>query len=249
MSLNLTQSLTAVVVNKTASFLGVGGSTPYAYSVLPGGAGGTINSSSGLYTAPATVSEDPSTLYDTIQVTDASLATATAQILVGTPLLLFCEILQKEMGLANGRVFLWDQKINQPTDNDLYIAVSMPMCKPFANTNSQDGSGGGLNSVQSVNMMATLDVDMISRGPAARDRKEEIILAFNSNYAQQQQEGNGFYIASLPPGSKFLNLSEIDGAAIPYRYKISVNIQYSFSKTTPVQYFNTFSTVQTNTNP
>lgn len=241
MSLILTQSKTALSPNLTASFLAVSGSSPYVYSVRPGGAGGIINSSSGVYTAPATVSSDPKKLYDTIQVKDSLGAIATAQILVGTPLLLFCEIIQQEMDLEPGRVWLWDQKIFQFTDSDLYIAVSVPSCKPFGNNTGIDGSGSGLESVQTINMLATLDIDAISRGPAARDRKEEIVLAFNSIYAQSQQEMNSFYIGKLPPGSRFLNLSEVDGAAIPYRYRISVNMQYTVSKIKPIQYYDTFS--------
>lgn len=246
MSLSLAQTLTAVAVNLTSSFQGNGGTGPYTYSVLPGGAGGAINATTGVYTAPPAVSEDPTTLYDTVQVIDSLAATATAQILVGTPLLLFCEILQKELGLANGRVYLWDQKIMQPTDLALYIAVSVPSCKPFSNNIALSASGV---SVQDVNMWAQLDIDIISRGPAARDRKEEVVLAFNSFYAQQQQEANSFYIGKLPPGAKFLNLSNIDGSAIPYRYKISVALQYAVTKTEQAQYFNSFSNVDLATNP
>lgn len=237
MPLSLTQSLTAIGPGLTASFLANGGTGPYTYAVLPDGAGGTIDSD-GLYTGPAVAPTDPATVYATIQVTDNVLATATAQILIGLPLLLFCEVLQRELGLANGRVYLWDQKLMQPTDSGLYVAVSVPSAKPFSNVNRQ--STNGLNSEQFVSMLATLDIDIISRGPAARDRKEEVILAFNSIYAQQQQEANSFYIAKLPPGSRFLNLSNVDGAAIPYRYRISINIQYAFKKTSALPYFSTF---------
>lgn len=239
MALALAQTKTAVAVNLTASFLASGGTAPYVYAVLPGGAGGTINSSSGVYTAPSAVSSDPATVSDTIQVTDAAAATATAQISVGTPLLLFCEVLQREMGLANGRVYLWDQKLMQPTDSGLYVAVSVPHCKPFSNVNRQ--LSDGVNVEQIVNMGAKLDIDIISRGPSARDRKEEVILAFNSTYAQQQQEANSFYIGKLPPSSAFINLSEVDGAAIPYRYRISVNLQYAVRKVKALQYFDDIS--------
>jgi hypothetical protein len=247
-ALALTRSLSAVAVNLTSSFLGAGGTPPYSYLVLPGGAGGVINSSTGLYTAPAVVSSNPNHLYDTIQVTDSLSATATAQILVGTPLLLFCDIIQSEMALAIGRVYLWDQKIMQPTDSGLYVAVSVPSCKPFANTLQSDGSGSGLNSVQAVNMLATVDIDIISRGPDARDRKEEVILALNSVYCQAQQEANSFLIGKLPAGSTFLNLSQVDGAAIPYRYKISVNMQYAVINTKGVPYYDRFGVVQVTNN-
>ena len=104
----------------------------------------------------------PETIYDTIQARDALGAIATAQILIGTPLFLFCDIIQKFLGLAPGRVYLWDQKIMQPTDSDLYVAVSMPMCRPFGNNAEHDSSG---NLVLSTNLLATLDLDIISRGP------------------------------------------------------------------------------------
>lgn len=249
MALTLLQTKTAMGPGLTASLLGVGGTGAVSYSVRPDGAGGTINATTGIYTAPTTLSTDPKDLYDTIVATDSLGATATAKIFVGTPLHLFCEVLQKELGLADGRVYLWDQKIMQPSDNDLYVAVGVQSCKPFGNSIAPDPTTGWANAIQSVNMMATLDIDIISRGPAARDRKEEVILALNSLYAQAQQEANSFYIGKLSPGARFLNLSVVDGAAIPYRYKISVNMQYTVKKTKAVDYFDTFQTVSVATNP
>lgn len=237
MAISITQTATAVGANAPASFLASGGTAPYVYTVLPGGAGGTINPSTGAYVAPATVSSDPVQGTDTIEVTDALAATAQATILVGTPLILFCDIIKKELGLADGRVYLWDQKINQPTDSDLYVAVSMLTCKPFGNGNKQ--STDGTQTTQSVNMYALVDIDIISRGPAAFDRKEEVILALESDYARRQQDANSFYIGKL--STSFVNLSEVDGAAIPYRYKITVAMQYFVSKTKPNEYFDDFS--------
>lgn len=238
MSLSISQNYTAIAPGRTALFLADGGTPAYSYAVLPGGAGGVI-SSGGRYTAPAVMGSTPSTLYDTIKATDSHGIIETARILVASPLFLFCEILQKELGLDDGRVFLWDQKIFQPTDNDLYISVSVQGCKAFANTTAPASSGWDA-ATQSVNMLAALDLDIMSRGPAARDRKEEIILALNSVYAQAQQEANSFYIGKLPAGGRFTNLSAIDGAAIPYRFRVSVNLQYAFTKTKAVPYYDTF---------
>ena len=237
MSITLTASKTALAPGLTASFLGSGGSAPYVFSVEADGAGGTINASSGVYTAPATINPDPAKSYDTIRVTDALLATTTKQILVTDPLGLVCDIIQNYMELPNGRVYFWDQKINQPKDSDLYVAVSVVSAKPFGNTNRQ-ASSSGLDSVQSVNMLATLGIDIISRGPAARLRKEEVILALNSNYSQAQQEANSFYLGKV--STAFVNLSDVDGAAIPYRFNITVNMQYFFRKVKAVSYFDEF---------
>lgn len=249
MPLSVSQSATAIRNRVTASFLGKGGDAPYLYSVVAGGAGGSINPTTGVYTAPLAVPSDPRYRFDTIRVDDYSGDSATAQIMVADPLLLLCEIIQRCLGLASGRVYIWDQKINQPTDSGLYVAVSMPNCKPFANVNRATASGANLNASQYVCMLARVDLDIISRGPEARTRKEEVILALNSTYSEQQQERNSFFIGKLPPDGGFVNLSDIDGAAIPYRYKISVNMQYASELTAPIDYMDDFSEAEVFTEP
>lgn len=250
MSLALTQNYTAIVPNSDfAQFVATGGTSPYAYTVLPNGAGGFIDPDSGNYFAPTSMTAYPATqLYDTIQVTDASSLTATAQILVGTPLFLFCDILQTQMGLDNNHCYLWDQKIFQPIDSALYAIVSVPMTKPFGNSN-RPLNGDGSQADQYVAMYAKVDIDIISRSPAARDQKELVVLALNSIYSQQQQEANGFYIGKLPISGGFVNLSSIDGAAIPYRYKISYAIQYQVNLINSVPYYDSFQPPQVYVNP
>lgn len=224
-------------INLTLPFGATGGTAPYTFSVLGGGIGGTINSSTGLYTSPGITGTD------TIKVVDHAGATAQTTITVGNAIELFCDIISNQMSLSQGQVYLWNQKINIPIDSRLYIAVGILSCKPFGNSNTLDTNG---NSILSVNMQAMLSLDILSRGPDARDRKEEIILALQSNYAQSQQELNSFYIGKL--STNFVNLSEIDGAAIPYRFNLSIPIQYFITKTQAIQYYNTFPTSQVVTN-
>lgn len=234
--MNVIQTLTALGPSVPASFLGVGGDEPYYYEVLPGGAGGSINSSTGMYTGPAMAPSNAAQAYDTIRVTDYAGETAEARVLVGDPLLLFCEILCRSMEIPLSRVRLWDQKIFQPTDEELYIAVSNPHCKPFSNIIRPSANGEGTEAF--VNTCDTLDVDLISRGPSARTRKMEAVLALNSSYSNSQQQCNSFSIAKVPP--RLLNLSQLDGAAIPYRYKITTSIQYAFQVNKAVDYFDDF---------
>jgi len=246
--ITLSQTYTAVAPNARVFFLAAGGLEPYTYSVLPDGAGGAIDDT-GLYTAPNEANSDPNLSTDTIEVTDANSENVQAQILVGSPLLLFCDILQHELNLDNNHVYLWGQKLFQPSDAGLYIAVSVASCKPFGSSNEIVPGATGMNQIQSVNMQATLDLDLISRGPQARDRKEEVILALVSQYAQQQQEANAFRIGRLPAGSRFINLSPIDGAAIPYRFRVSINLIYSTRTTQQAQHFDTFLTPEISITP
>lgn len=237
MALTISQGAVAVAPRIKTSFAAAGGVAPYTFAVLPGGAGGTINAATGLYTAPvAYSSENPLRLYDTIQVTDDVGAIAISKILVGSPLMLFCQIIEQELGLASGRVYLWDQKIMQPTDSGLYIAVSVGSSKPFGSSNRMNAEG---ISEQFVSMLSILTVDVISRGASARDRKEEVILALESDYARRQQDANSFFVGKI--SDKFINISEVDGAAIPYRFRINISIQYAYAKARPTLFFDQFS--------
>lgn len=170
-----------------------------------------------------------------------------ARIMVGTPIFLLADIIRREMGLTQDQVWLWDQKFNIPTDEKLYVAIRFLSAKPFGNSNRFLGSEEDGEAVQSVNMNALMSIDIFSRSAIARDRKEEIILALQSDYAQRQQELNSFYVAKLSSG--FVDLSQIDGPAIPYRFNITVNMQYFVKKRKSVPYFDTFEDVDVQTEP
>jgi hypothetical protein len=233
--------------NLTVPFAVSGGSSPYTWAVVPGGAGGTIDSD-GTYTSPLS-SIGP----DTITVTDSTSPTpqvGSTTMLVGYPLMLVCDIIQNCMGLSGSQVWLWEQKIFIPTDSQLYVAVGVQSCRPFSNRPSYSGGGSAgapLTATQSVNMQATLTIDILSRGPIARDMKEQVLLALSSPYAQQQMELNSFLVASLSTG--FVNLSQVDGAAIPYRFQILVALQYFSTLTTQPAYFSSFGSVAVTPNP
>lgn len=233
MSLSLLQTATAMNTNLTLPFSAVGGTEPYVYSVVPGGAGGSINSSTGLYLSPDVTGSD------TIKVIDALSAEATADILVCDPIELFCDVLKHEMGLSDDQVYLYNQKFVTPNDSRIYLIVGFLMSKPFSNSLRFDGSVSGLNTIQSTNISSTLNIDIFSRGPTARTRIGELIMALQSEYSQSQQFLNGFRI--YPISTRFHNLSYLDGSAIPFRFNLNVNIQYFVSKTIPVEYYDSFS--------
>jgi hypothetical protein len=95
-------------------------------------------------------------------------------------------------------------------------------------------------------MSATLQIDIMSRDSSARTQKEAVLLALSSDYAEQQQNLNGFFIGKLPASGSFINISSPDGSAIPYRFVISVMIQYVYTKTQPVGYMTPVTTPTVN---
>lgn len=250
MTLSVRASISAMAPGRRTSFQAYGGAEPYAYSVVPGGAGGAIDPATGLYTADAVMNPDPKLNRVQIRATDSLGAVAdSSPILVADPLFLFCEIIQKELGLAADRVWIFDQKRKMPIDSGLFVIVHVTNLQPFGNNVKYDGSGSGLDAIQSVNVKATLTLNIMSRSTEALIRKEEVLMAITSPYAESQMELNSFYIGRLPPGAQFVNLSELDGAAIPYRFNLSVNMHYFVKKTRAAAYFDQFAAPQVVTEP
>lgn len=229
------QGATALGKGLETSFLASGGVEPYTYEVVAGGAGGTIDSD-GYYTAPQNYG------VDIIRVTDSDTVPVVIEKKIGIMgyLELICNIIQQEMGLDDNQVYIYNQKFTIPKDSKLYIAVGILSSKPFGNTNRKMSEGSDLLEDQSINVMNTVSIDIMSRGPDALYRKEEVIMALNSMYAQNQQTANSFHVAKIPVG--FTNLSDEDGAAIPFRFNISVNVQYAIKKNKAVRYYDTIST-------
>ena len=198
-----------------------GGTGPYTYTVLASGAGGSI-SVAGLYLAPTIPNGNTR---DTIRATDSLGAIQNYVINVLTPLEMICSIIQSGLALSIGQVMIYNQKWNIPTDQRLYVTVEILSCKPFGNNNKSVYTNGDLTQVQSTNFLNTLQIDVWSRSTLALNRKEEVLMSLRSNYAQRLMDAFSFYIA--PVSTSFTNLSNIDGAAIPYRFSISVNLQYA----------------------
>lgn len=231
MSLRIIGNTKALGYGVPSPYTAIGGTAPYTYAVVPDGAGGTIDPSSGLYTAPNNNGQER------IMVVDSVGTRAYLTIRIGSAVHLLCDIIQTEMGLAEGRVFLWDQKIFEPTDSGLFVVANVLSCKPFGNTLTQDVEGDTVT--QSANFYASVQLDAISKSMEATNRKEELLMALRSIYAEQQQEVNSFSIGTI--STSFTNLSMVDGAAIPYRFAITLGLQYLVRKNSSIPYFDTFS--------
>jgi hypothetical protein len=223
------QNASILTQGKQTSFKAAGGTEPYTYAISDNKSGAYIDPVTGDYFAGITIATD------TITVTDSSVVpiVVTTTISVLTTRHLICDIIQNQLDLTADRVYLWDQKIMQPKDFGLYVAVGVLSRKPFSN--SRKTRPDGVSVIQSMNFQESISIDIISRGTDARDRKEEILMALNSVYSQQIQNQNSFFIA--PITTQIRNLSHQDGAAIPYRYHIDVTIMYSISKIKTVPYY------------
>ena len=233
MAFEILYNTKAVGYGISTALSAVDGTPPYTWAVDPDPLNpqGTIDNN-GLYVGGF------KTGTDIVTVTDSLSNTAQIQIEVLEPLELFCDIIRNYMSLAPDQVYIYNQKIAPITDSRLYVAIGIANDKYFGNTTKYEESVSGLNEVQSINCKSTLSIDIVSRDDSARNRRSEIVLALNSKYSQNQQELNSFHIGKIP--GNFANLSKLEGSAIPFRFNITVNIQFFEKVVREAAFFDVF---------
>lgn len=150
------------------------------------------------------------------------------------------DIIKTEMSLSDAQITQENQEYKLPVDTDIHLVIGILSEKVFANNKYfENRPHDGYYEIQSLQKMTTFTVDIFSKGMSAVDRKDEIVLALNSYYSENQQTAYGFKIMRLPTG--FTNISEIEGAARINRFNITFNVLNFVIKETKIEDYNTFS--------
>lgn len=151
---------------------------------------------------------------------------------------LVIELIRKFMALEKEQVVLYNQNWKVPTDKRIYISVMFRGEKPYGSAKHYEDRPNELVEIITLNSQETYAIDVYSFGPEALDRKEEVLMAFNSTLAQQMQEQHGFKLPLLP--LSFRDLSHIEGASNLNRYQLDVAVLRSRQKENVVQYFDQY---------
>ena len=155
------------------------------------------------------------------------------------PIKYVCDILQKQLDLADGQVWIYNEKVNIPNDFNMYIVVDYQGQRIIGNVRREEPTLNGLIERQALHSMAILRMDLFSRGKLARINKDLVIMALNSTYSQQVQEAHGFQIARN--SFQVTNTSEVEGTSELNRYSISFNVTYVTETSKSISYYDTFS--------
>ena len=154
------------------------------------------------------------------------------------------DIINEEMDMPTGSVWLRDQNPQIPNDNGLYIVVGIvssrvmsaetrmiPAPEPNESTWDQPGQTwdeAGQNwdqpyqvqtQISEAVVQEMVQIDVLSRAMTALQRNWEVIAAMNSFYSQQQQELQNFKIFRIP--QNWINTSSAEGGSILNRYTIT----------------------------
>ncbi len=167
-------------------------------------------------------------------VTQPPLTPRTINLIVG--------LIRDFCGLAVDQVTVYNQKWKIPNDERMYVSVGLLSETPYGTqkSNREDVKDGRpvLIETLAVNIQETLSINVFSRSQAALNRKEEVLLAFSSQQAEQLCEANSIKLGELPVS--FVDLSQPEGVARINRYGLTINALSSRKVERIVQYFDKF---------
>lgn len=150
-----------------------------------------------------------------------------------------CNILQTQLDLTNGQIWIYNQKRDISNDFGIYYVVQYNGQRIIGNIRKEIATNEGLMEYQSVHNLAQYNIEIFSRGNDVREAKDQAIMALNSTYSQQVQEAHGFQIARN--SFQVTNTSEVEGTAELNRFSISFNVTYMNETTKSIAYYDTFS--------
>lgn len=143
--------------------------------------------------------------------------------------LILCDIIVNEMALDASRVVVYDQNFDAPDDDNIFVVIATKRSRIVGNTNRFDP---GTNAeIKSVVLFDYLDVEITSKNRDALDRKEEILMAIDSDYSIRQQEDNNIEIFRT---KEIIDISFIDGTSALHRFRIPVIIANMKQKSTGI---------------
>lgn len=149
----------AVTVGGTVNFTASGGSPAYTYTVLPGGAGGTIDPTTGVYVAPIS----PGT--DTVRVTDkvGGISDATVTIVAASQLV----ISPSTLTIAVGNTYQFGATGGVPPYTFSLFSGGASVSSDGLYTASGSSSTATLRVTDAVNATSDATVTVVSGGPLA----------------------------------------------------------------------------------
>lgn len=150
------------------------------------------------------------------------------------PIKAIAEIICHEMGIAQNRVFLFNDLRELPKDDGLFVVLDEKPFKPHGASLTYKEINNVYTEVQTLNIKQIITISLISKNNEARLRQYEAQMAMNSTYAQQCQETYGFHVSTT---STVQNRSFVEATARLARFDTEVVVTTAIEKTQEVEYY------------
>lgn len=154
---------------------------------------------------------------------------------------LICGLIQDFMGLDNKHIYIYNQKWIIPNDKKICVVVGCSNVKPIASCKEYKEENGAFKECFFVNNIAEITINIFSYDMEATNRKDEILMALNSDTAKNLQAQYGFSIGTLQ--LNFNQNDEKDGTKILNRFVLDFNLIYQSKKEVITSYYNDYNDI------
>lgn len=148
------------------------------------------------------------------------------------------ELIRAFMELKIEQVVIYNPSWTIPEDDRLYITVAFLGGRPYGSSREyhMNADESALIEAITINKREDYSINIYSRSDEALNRKDEVVQAFNSTFAQQLSEALSIKMSLLP--ISFVDLSQLEGAARIYRYNLTIPVLCAKTTERVTQYFN-----------
>ena len=161
--------------------------------------------------------------------------------MIREPIKIIADILKNCMNLTNEQIYIYNQDFKIPQTKGLFVLIQYNNSSNYSTTNEFIPAPEGVDTAQEYISMLTREyytINVVSKNDEARQRKEEVIMALNSNYSQDQQGLYQFQIAKI--SNSFVNVSELEGAGMLNRFAINISLLAFYNKVTDTSFYDNF---------
>ena len=136
-----------------------------------------------------------------------------------------------------GRVWADNGTQDLPQDRDLFIILSFMDTTPYSNTKHYKETQNGLQEVLTINAAEDIMISLMSASTQARDRRNNVSQALNSDYSQYIQEKYGFHISTI---HTVRDSSFLESTARLFRYDVIIRVLRTYEEVDDVDYYDKF---------
>ena len=152
------------------------------------------------------------------------------------PILILGDIIKDFMILNDDQIYIYNQNFNPTNTSGLFITLGFNNSVNYSSVNrfNPDTEQQEL----SINMKESYSINVYSKDSSSRIRKEEVIMALNSDLARNKQEEYFFQIAPITQG--FVNVSDLEGEGMYNRFALNINILAHYNQVRDTLVYDTF---------
>ena len=157
-----------------------------------------------------------------------------------------CYIIQKFMDLDDKHIYIYNNKWIIPDDRGLCVVVGCDNITPISNGKDHIYENNIFKERFFINNIAEITINIFSYNQDAINRKDEVLMALNSDEFLNLQSKYGFSIGNLP--TSFLQHSEKEGVKILNKFILNFNLFYQSRKEQETLYYDNFNNINLITN-